>query len=106
MQPKKTLEINAKHPVITKITSALEADENDKTAKDMLSMLWETALLSSGFTLSNPATFSARINRMVAVALEVHDQLEELPPIVEPSAPADDGKSADPGDLSKFDDVD
>jgi hypothetical protein len=43
---------------------------------------------------------------MVAVALEVHDQLEELPPIVEPSAPADDGKSADPGDLSKFDDVD
>jgi molecular chaperone HtpG len=106
MQPKKTLEINAKHPVIVKITTALEADENDKTAKDMLSMLWETALLSSGFTLSNPATFSSRINRMVAVALEVADQLEELPPIIEPAAPADDGKSADPGDLSQFDVVD
>jgi molecular chaperone HtpG len=107
MQPKKTLEINAKHPVITKLTAAIDADENDKTAKDMLSMLWETAQLSSGFTLSNPATFSSRINRMVAVALEVADQLEELPPIVEtPSAPADEGKSAEPGDLSQFDVVD
>jgi hypothetical protein len=57
---------------------ALEADENNTTAKDILSMVWETALLSSGFTLSDPATFSSRINRMVAVALEVTDQLEEL----------------------------
>ena len=106
MQPKKTLEINAKHPVVTRISNQLEADENDKTAKDMLSMLWDTALLSSGFTLSNPAAFSARINRMVAVALDVADQLEELPPIVEPAAATDDGKSADSGDLNKFDDVD
>ena len=106
MQPKKTLEINAKHPVVTRISSQLDADENDKTAKDMLSMLWDTALLSSGFTLSNPAAFSARINRMVAVALDVADQLEELPPIVEPAAASDDGKSADAGDLNKFDDVD
>jgi hypothetical protein len=43
---------------------------------------------------------------MVAVALEVQDQLEELPPIVEPTPPADDGKSADPGYLSQFDVVD
>ena len=106
MQPKKTLEINAKHPVVTRIASQLDTDENDKTAKDMLSMLWDTALLSSGFTLSNPAAFSSRINRMVAVALDVADQLEELPPIVEPAAASDDGKSADAGDLNKFDDVD
>jgi molecular chaperone HtpG len=106
MQPKKTLEINAKHPVIIKLTNQLEADENDKSAKDMLSMLWDTALLSSGFSLVNPAAFSTRINRMVAVALDVSDQLEELPPIVEPAAPADEGKSADAGDLAEFDVVD
>jgi molecular chaperone HtpG len=80
MQPKKTLEINSRHPVITKLTAAIDADENDKTAKDILSMLWETAQLSSGFTLSHPATFSSQINRLVAVALEIADQLEELPP--------------------------
>jgi molecular chaperone HtpG len=105
-QPKKTLEISAKHPVITKITNALEADENDKTAKDMLAMLWEMALLSSGCTLGNPATFSSRINCMVAVVLEVADQLEELPPTIEQAAPEDDGKSAHPRDLSQFDVVD
>jgi molecular chaperone HtpG len=88
------------------LSAAIEADENDKIAKDMLSMLWETAQLSSGFTLSNPATFSVRINRMVAVALEVADQLAELPPIVEPTGSTDDGKSAEPGDLSRFDVVD
>jgi molecular chaperone HtpG len=106
MQPKKTLEINVKHPVITTITGKLEADENDKTAKDMLSMLCDTALLSSGFTLANPATFSARINRMVAVALDVADQLEELPPIVEPAPAADEGTTADSADLAQFDVVD
>jgi hypothetical protein len=62
-------------------------------------MLWETALMSSGFTLSNPATFSACMNRMDAAPLGVHGQLEELPPIVESSTHADDGKTADPGDL-------
>jgi len=106
MQPKKTLEINAKHPVITKLTNQLETDENDKSAKDMLSMLWNAALLSSGFSLANPAVFSTRINRMVAVALDVSDQLEELPPIVEPAAPADEGKSTDAGDPAEFDVVD
>jgi molecular chaperone HtpG len=118
MQPKKTLELNATHPVVTRITNQLEADENDendenyendkndKTANDMLSMLWDTALLSSGFSLSNSAGFSGRINRMVAVALDVADQLEELPPIIEPAKPANDRKSADPKDLEELDVVD
>jgi molecular chaperone HtpG len=103
MQLKKTLEINATHPVIAKLAAAIDADENDKAAKDRLSMLWDTAQLSSGFILANPAAFSTRINRMVAVALAVADQLEELPPIIEPAAPPDEGKSADPADLSQFD---
>jgi len=106
MQPKKTLEINAKHPVIIKITDMLKADENSKDAREMLSMLWDTALLSSGFSLSNPAGFSARINRMVAVALDVVGQLEELPPIVEPEIKKEDtekkGETADSTDLHQF----
>ncbi|KAH0795670.1 heat shock protein 83 [Histomonas meleagridis] len=106
MTPKKTLEINAKHPVIVKLANQLE-NESEEKVKDMLSMLWDTALLSSGFTLANPAGFSARINRMVAVALDVADQLEELPPIVEPEAEKkDDGESADAADVDKFNDVD
>ncbi|KAK8880738.1 hypothetical protein M9Y10_003425 [Tritrichomonas musculus] len=109
MQPKKTLELNCKHPVVVKLANQLETDENDKAVKDMLSLLWDTALLSSGFNLANPAGFAGRINRMVAAALDVADQLEELPPIVEPSTEAKEGDasaSADTADLEKFDDVD
>jgi molecular chaperone HtpG len=109
MSAKKNLELNGKHPVITKIMSMLETDEGDKNAKEMLSMLWDTAQLSSGFTLANPASFSARINRMVAVALEVSQQLEELPPIIEPEKPKvteETTENADSADLNKFDDVD
>jgi molecular chaperone HtpG len=39
MQPKKVLELNATHPVMTHITNQLEADENDRMALDMLSIL-------------------------------------------------------------------
>ena len=115
MQAKKNLEINGKHPVITKLIEMLQKDEADKNAKEMLSMLWETAQLSSGFTLSNPATFSSRINRMVAVALDVSNQLEELPPIVEPEVKTEKkegdkveevAEGADTASLEKFDDVD
>jgi molecular chaperone HtpG len=69
MQPKKALELNATHPVIMRITNPLEADENDKTAKDMLSMLWDTAVLSSGFSLCNASAFRVRINQMIAIAV-------------------------------------
>jgi hypothetical protein len=93
MQPKTILELNATYPVITRITIQLEADENDKTAKDMLSMLWDTDLLSSGFSLSTASVFKVMVNRMVAIAPDVADQPEELPMIVDPTKLADDGKS-------------
>jgi hypothetical protein len=92
----KILELNATHRVITRITNQIEADENDKTAKDMLSMLWDTALLSSGFSLSNVSAFRVRVNRMVVVAPVVADEPEELPLIVDstmfnfPSRPSED----------------
>jgi HSP90 family molecular chaperone len=66
-------ELNATHPAITCVTNQLEADEKCKTAKDMFSMLWDMALQSSGFSLSNASAFRVRINWMVAVAPDVVD---------------------------------
>jgi molecular chaperone HtpG len=107
MQPKKTLEVNGTHPVISKIVEQLEANPEDKSTKEMINLLWDTALLSSGFSLKNPAALSSRINRMVAVALDVAGQLEELPPIIEPvSTTTNTAESADSADLKTFDDVD
>jgi molecular chaperone HtpG len=47
------LELHATHPAITRITNQLEVNDNDKTVKDMLSILWDKALLWSGFSVFN-----------------------------------------------------
>jgi molecular chaperone HtpG len=43
MQPKKTVELNATHSVVARMTNQRDADARDKTTKDML---WDTALFS------------------------------------------------------------
>jgi molecular chaperone HtpG len=106
MQPKKTLEINGTHPVITKLIEQLNDNADNKSTKEMINLLWDTALLSSGFSLKNPSALSSRINRMVAVALDVTSQLEELPPIIEPTVTEAKADSGDSADLKTFDDVD
>merc|ERR1711871_317489 len=55
MASKKTKEINAK----------AAADKGDKTVKDLVHLLFETSLLTSGFSLDEPATFASRIHRMI-----------------------------------------
>jgi len=84
MASKKTLEINPTHSIITSIKAKLEADKNDKTVKDLVHLMYETSLLSSGFTLDEPTTFSDRIYRMVKLGLSIDEDVpvaetEEIP---------------------------
>jgi len=84
MAAKKHLEINPEHPVIIQLRERSEADKNDKTVKDLVVLLYETALLSSGFTLEDPQSHSFRIYRMIKLGLGIDDDDEELTP--EPSS--------------------
>ncbi|XP_077125228.1 heat shock protein HSP 90-alpha-like [Ranitomeya variabilis] len=92
MTAKKHLEINCEHPIIELLRQKAEADKNEKSVKDLVTLLYETALLSSGFTLEDPQTHANRIYRMIKLGLGIDEEdvtqedfsspvLEELPPL-------------------------
>uniref|UniRef100_A0A3B3QNG2 Heat shock protein 90 alpha family class A member 1 n=1 Tax=Paramormyrops kingsleyae TaxID=1676925 RepID=A0A3B3QNG2_9TELE len=93
MAAKKHLEINPEHPIIETLRQKAEADKNDKSVKDLVILLFETALLSSGFTLDDPQTHSNRIYRMIKLGLGIDEDdmpteaetgganIEDIPPL-------------------------
>merc|ERR1712066_760954 len=76
MMAKKTMELNPKHPIIVALKDKFAADNADSAAKDLVMLLYETALLTSGFSLENPASFSTRIHRLVKLGLSIDDDDE------------------------------
>merc|ERR1711861_43384 len=88
MASKKTMEVNAKHSIMKELKAKSAADKGDKTVKDLVHPLFETSLLTSGFSLDEPATFAGRIHRMIKLGLSIEDDdepddVEELPPLEE-----------------------
>uniref|UniRef100_A0A8C4IHU9 Heat shock protein 90, alpha (cytosolic), class B member 1 n=1 Tax=Dicentrarchus labrax TaxID=13489 RepID=A0A8C4IHU9_DICLA len=73
MMAKKHLEINPDHPIVETLRQKADADKNDKAVKDLVILLFETALLSSGFSLDDPQTHSNRIYRMIKLGLGIDD---------------------------------
>merc|ERR1719397_799554 len=86
MAAKKHLEINPDHSIVENLRQRVEADKGDKSVKDLVMLLFETALLSSGFALEEPAVHAKRIHRMIKLGLGI-DEAEE-----ETEGGADDGE--------------
>uniref|UniRef100_A0A3P8NSZ0 Histidine kinase/HSP90-like ATPase domain-containing protein n=1 Tax=Astatotilapia calliptera TaxID=8154 RepID=A0A3P8NSZ0_ASTCA len=85
MTAKKHLEINPSHPIIETLREKAEADKNDKAVKDLVILLFETALLSSGFTLEDPQTHANRIYRMIKLGLGIDDDDSAVEDIIQPT---------------------
>merc|ERR1712093_519036 len=73
MASKKTLEVNPSHSIITALRSKAETDKSDKTVKDLIWLLYDTSLLTSGFQLDEPVVFANRIHRLIKLGLELDD---------------------------------
>merc|ERR1711907_904661 len=73
MSTRKTLEINPENPIIEELRRRAEDDKGDKTLKDLILLVFETAMLSSGFSLEEPAIFANRIYRMIKLGLSIED---------------------------------
>merc|ERR1711887_389470 len=78
MAAKKHLEINPDHSIIENLRARAEADKSDKSVKDLVMLLFETSLLSSGFSLEDPMVHAQRIHRMIKLGLGIdEDETEE-----------------------------
>jgi len=106
MAAKKHLEINPDHSIVENLRQRAEADKNDKSVKDLVLLLFETALLSSGFSLEDPAVHAKRIHRMIKLGLGIDEDDAE----VESAAAADDAEmpplEGDEEDASRMEEVD
>merc|ERR1711955_101562 len=96
MVSKKTMEVNPTHSIMTELKKKASADKSDKTVKDLIWLLFDTSLLTSGFNLDEPTQFAGRIHRMIKLGLSIDDDGEglgdddDLPPLEEVEGAADE----------------
>jgi molecular chaperone HtpG len=96
MSSKKTMEINPENSIMEELRKRADADKNDKSVKDLVLLLFETAMLTSGFSLDEPNTFGNRIHRMLKLGLSIDedsaDADTEMPPLEDTDADAEGSK--------------
>ena len=89
MASKKNMQIKPVNSIIASLRDKADADQSENTVKDLIWILYDTPLLTSGFSLYEPATFSAQIHHLVKMVLSIDDSEEEYEDNMEDLTPLD-----------------
>jgi len=104
---KKILEVNVYHPLILELNKRVNADGDDKTAHDLVRVMFETATLRSGYVIKDSLDFAKRIENMLRLSMGVDpDAKVELPDEETPEEEStEEVKAEDDDEEDKKDDV-
>lgn len=99
MASKKTMEINPYNPIIKELSAKVANDKNDPTVRDLTFLLYDSSLITSGFTLEQPQEFANRLFKLISLGLSIDDETPEI-------APAADSKPEDSAGASAMESID
>merc|ERR1711937_671012 len=77
MVGKKKMEVNPKHSIMKELKNKFTVNEDDRTVKDLIWLIYETAALTSGFTLKDPVIFAGRIHKLIKLGLSIDEDEDE-----------------------------
>jgi len=110
MSGRKTLEINPNHPVVVDLLAKVKADKEDKAGIDTAQVLFQTALIESGYEIADPSALVNRVYRLMSKELGVDPDAPpkevEVPEGEEEEAEDDDKDDEEKDDSADSDDAD
>merc|ERR1711907_259538 len=106
MSGRKTLEINPNHPVVVDLLSKVKADKEDKTAIDSASVLFQTALIESGYEIADPSALVKRVYRLMSKELGVDPDAPLKEVEIPDEEEAEEESESEGGDEEKEEDSD
>jgi len=91
---KRVLEINPRHPIIKRLLNLVNDDNTGQATEDVAHVLYDVAVLNSGYSLSEPTSLTGRVNKLMAISLNI-DPTEDVEEEVYEEQPIEDDVGED-----------
>lgn len=105
LNQKKALEVNVRHPLIKELLRRVEDNPEDKIAKEMAVMMFNTATLRSGFSLKDTVNFAESIELMMrqTLGVDADEQVDEEEEVKDEEPPEEDDDDEEEDDEEEED---